>query len=38
MGSKPFASSADLDAKTETLDVVADGVWALTAQGDPNAA
>jgi glyoxylase-like metal-dependent hydrolase (beta-lactamase superfamily II) len=36
MGSKPFASSADLDAKTETLEVVADGVWALTAQGDPN--
>ena len=36
MGSKPFASSADLDAKTETLEVAADGVWALTAQGDPN--
>ena len=36
MGSKPFASSADVEAKTETLEAVADGVWALTAQGDPN--
>lgn len=34
--SKPFASSADLSAKTETLDVLADGVYALTAEGDPN--
>jgi glyoxylase-like metal-dependent hydrolase (beta-lactamase superfamily II) len=33
---KPFASSADLDEKTETLEVLADGVYALTAQGDPN--
>ncbi|GGJ79240.1 MBL fold metallo-hydrolase [Pilimelia anulata] len=33
---KPFASSADLDAKTETLEVLADGVYALTAEGDPN--
>ncbi|QUQ68650.1 MBL fold metallo-hydrolase [Kutzneria sp. CA-103260] len=33
---KPFASSADLGDKTETLDVVADGVYALTAEGDPN--
>ena len=34
--SKPFASSADTAAKTETLKVLADGVYALTAQGDPN--
>ncbi len=34
--SKPFASSHDLDEKTETLDVIADGVFALTSQGDPN--
>jgi glyoxylase-like metal-dependent hydrolase (beta-lactamase superfamily II) len=34
--SKPFASSADLADKTETLEVLADGVYALTAQGDPN--
>lgn len=34
--SKPFASSADLAAKTETLEVLADGVYALTAEGDPN--
>ncbi|MEO0998190.1 MAG: MBL fold metallo-hydrolase [Pseudomonadota bacterium] len=34
--SKPFASSADLDEKTETLVTVADGVYALTAEGDPN--
>ena len=33
---KPFASSADVAAKTETLEVLADGVYALTAQGDPN--
>jgi glyoxylase-like metal-dependent hydrolase (beta-lactamase superfamily II) len=33
---KPFASSADLGEKTETLEVLADGVYALTAQGDPN--
>lgn len=33
---KPFASSGDLAEKTETLEVVADGVYALTAQGDPN--
>jgi glyoxylase-like metal-dependent hydrolase (beta-lactamase superfamily II) len=36
MGSKPFASSADLAEKTETLEVLADGVYALTAEGDPN--
>jgi glyoxylase-like metal-dependent hydrolase (beta-lactamase superfamily II) len=33
---KPFASSADLTAKTETLEVLSDGVYALTAEGDPN--
>ncbi|HEX5598393.1 MAG TPA: MBL fold metallo-hydrolase [Micromonosporaceae bacterium] len=33
---KPFASSADLQDKTETLEVIADGVYALTADGDPN--
>ncbi len=33
---KPFASSTDLEAKEETLEVLADGVYALTAEGDPN--
>jgi glyoxylase-like metal-dependent hydrolase (beta-lactamase superfamily II) len=33
---KPFASSADLTAKREIFEVLADGVYALTAQGDPN--
>ena len=33
---KPFASSADVAAKTETLEVLDDGVYALTAEGDPN--
>ena len=36
MAAKPFASSADLAAKSETLEVLADGVYALTAEGDPN--
>jgi glyoxylase-like metal-dependent hydrolase (beta-lactamase superfamily II) len=36
MTAKPFASSADLADKTETLDILADGVYALTAEGDPN--
>jgi glyoxylase-like metal-dependent hydrolase (beta-lactamase superfamily II) len=36
MAGKPFASSADLDVKTETLEQLGDGVWALTAEGDPN--
>lgn len=36
MSSKPFASSADLAAKDQTLEVLADGVYALTAEGDPN--
>lgn len=34
--SKPFASSADLAAKPETLEILDDGVYALTAEGDPN--
>jgi glyoxylase-like metal-dependent hydrolase (beta-lactamase superfamily II) len=33
---KPFASSGDLDTKAEKLEVLADGVYALTAEGDPN--
>lgn len=33
---KSFASSADLGEKVETLEVLADGVFALTAEGDPN--
>ncbi|MGH3504188.1 MAG: MBL fold metallo-hydrolase, partial [Nocardioidaceae bacterium] len=36
MSAKPFASSADLEEKTETLEVLGDGVYALTAEGDPN--
>ncbi|WP_067963255.1 MBL fold metallo-hydrolase [Nocardiopsis trehalosi] len=36
MAAKPFASSADLAEKHRTLDVIADGVYALTAEGDPN--
>lgn len=33
---KPFASSADTEAKTDTLEILAEGVYALTAEGDPN--
>jgi glyoxylase-like metal-dependent hydrolase (beta-lactamase superfamily II) len=33
---KAFASSADLAEKQQTLEVLADGVYALTAEGDPN--
>lgn len=33
---KPFASSADLGEKPATLERLADGVYAFTAQGDPN--
>jgi len=33
---KPFASSADLAQKEATLEQLADGVFAYTAQGDPN--
>src|SRR3954467_12446034 len=36
MAQKPFASSADLAEKVQTLEVLADGVYALTADGDPN--
>lgn len=36
MSTKPFASSADLSVKEQTLEVLADGVYALTAEGDPN--
>lgn len=34
--SKPFASSADLTEKQEKLEILSDGVYALTAEGDPN--
>src|SRR5499427_10160880 len=33
---KAFASSADLAEKEQTLELLADGVYALTAEGDPN--
>ncbi|MEV0994863.1 MBL fold metallo-hydrolase [Nonomuraea sp. NPDC050202] len=33
---RPFASSADLGEKEQTLEVLAEGVYALTAEGDPN--
>ena len=36
MAAKLFASSADLGVKEQTLEVLADGVYALTAEGDPN--
>jgi glyoxylase-like metal-dependent hydrolase (beta-lactamase superfamily II) len=36
VATKPFASSADLASKPETLEVVSEGVYALTAEGDPN--
>ncbi|MGH8868316.1 MAG: MBL fold metallo-hydrolase [Actinomycetes bacterium] len=36
MSVKPFASSADLGEKSETFEILADGVYALTAEGDPN--
>lgn len=36
MSHKPFASSADLAEKEATLEQLADGVYAYTAQGDPN--
>ena len=39
MAVKSFASSADLGEKTETLEVLADGVYALAAlaaEGDPD--
>ena len=36
IGPKPFASSADLSEKEATLEELAGGVYAYTAQGDPN--
>ena len=36
MSGKPFASSADLAEKTATLEELAPGVFAYTAEGDPN--
>src|SRR6516225_12191767 len=36
MAPKAFASSADLDDKEQTLEILGDGVFALTAEGDPN--
>ena len=33
---KSSASSADVGEKTETLKVLADGVYALAAEGDPD--
>ncbi|MCW2582036.1 MAG: putative Metallo-beta-lactamase family protein [Klenkia sp.] len=36
MAGQSFASSADLGVKEQTLEVLADGVYALTAEGDPN--
>lgn len=36
MTAKPFASSQDTAPKEQTLEVLADGVYALTAEGDPN--
>ncbi|MFY2859935.1 MBL fold metallo-hydrolase [Mycobacterium sp. THU-M104] len=36
MATVSFASSADLEEKEQTLEVLAEGVYALTAQGDPN--
>lgn len=33
---KPFASSADVMQKAATLEMLAEGVYAYTAQGDPN--
>ena len=33
---KPFASTADTAEKTATFEVLADGVYAYTAEGDPN--
>jgi glyoxylase-like metal-dependent hydrolase (beta-lactamase superfamily II) len=33
---KTFASSGDLAEKEQTLEIIGDGVYALTAEGDPN--
>ena len=36
MSAKPFASTADTAEKRSTLEELADGVYAFTAEGDPN--
>src|SRR5215470_17850857 len=36
MANKAFASSADLAEKEQTLELLSGGVYALTAEGDPN--
>src|ERR687891_627737 len=36
MTARPFASSADTAEKRSTLEELADGVYAFTAEGDPN--
>lgn len=36
MTAKTFASSADLTARRQTLEVLGDNVYVLTAEGDPN--
>src|ERR1700752_283737 len=36
MARRAVASSADLAAREQTLEILADGVYALTADGDPN--
>jgi glyoxylase-like metal-dependent hydrolase (beta-lactamase superfamily II) len=36
VATKPFASSADLSEKRQELEILGDGVYALTAEGDPN--
>jgi glyoxylase-like metal-dependent hydrolase (beta-lactamase superfamily II) len=36
MSTKPFASSADVSAKEASLEQLAHGVFAFTAEGDPN--
>jgi len=33
---KPFASTADTEAKEQRIEVLGDGIYALTAGGDPN--
>ncbi len=35
MATKPFASAEDLDPKEEVLEILGDGIYALTAGGDP---
>src|SRR3954465_7868976 len=36
MASPSFASSSDLAPKAETLELLSEGIYALTAEGDPN--